>query len=167
MAAAIHAGPDSRNNQDDDIIHASFSARRRGAAAVRGGLYLRLVRPAGPHCPAHPLSGPMSLQGESVSRQLHAAADDINAQGGLFGSAKLEIVDFDDQLSPQQGLIAPQSAIGRDIRFVTQGLGSSVRPAPTGASSRSGTCCACWRRLRLASRRNSRSRPSAFPQLAG
>jgi branched-chain amino acid transport system substrate-binding protein len=73
-----------------------------------------------------PLSGPMALQGESVSRQLHAAADDINAQGGLFGGAKLEIVDFDDQLSPQQGLIALQSAIGRDIRFITQGIGSNV-----------------------------------------
>jgi branched-chain amino acid transport system substrate-binding protein len=73
-----------------------------------------------------PLSGPMALQGESVSRQLHAAADDINALGGLFGGAKLEIVDFDDQLSPQQGLIALQSAIGRDIRFVTQGIGSNV-----------------------------------------
>lgn len=73
-----------------------------------------------------PLSGPMALQGESVSRQLHAAADDINAQGGLFGGANLEIVDFDDQLSPQQGLIALQSAIGRDIRFVSQGIGSNV-----------------------------------------
>ena len=73
-----------------------------------------------------PLSGPMALQGESVSRQLHAAADDINARGGLFGGAKLEIVDFDDQLSPQQGLIALQSAIGRDIRFITQGIGSNV-----------------------------------------
>jgi branched-chain amino acid transport system substrate-binding protein len=68
----------------------------------------------------------MALQGESVSRQLHAAADDINDQGGLSGGANLEIVDFDDQLSPQQGLIALQSAISRDIRFVTQGLGSSV-----------------------------------------
>src|SRR5258706_10512387 len=73
-----------------------------------------------------PLSGPMALQGESVSRQLHAAADDINARGGLFGGAKLEIVDFDDQLSPQQGLIALQSAIGRDIRYITQGIGSNV-----------------------------------------
>ena len=73
-----------------------------------------------------PLSGPMALQGESVSRQLHAAADDINVQGGLSGGAKIEIVDFDDQLSPQQGLIALQSAINRDIRFITQGLGSSV-----------------------------------------
>jgi branched-chain amino acid transport system substrate-binding protein len=66
------------------------------------------------------------LQGESVSRQLHAAADDLNAQGGLFGGALLEIVDFDDQLSPQQGLMALQSAIGGDIRFVTQGIGSNV-----------------------------------------
>lgn len=73
-----------------------------------------------------PLGGPMALQGESVSRQLHAAADDINARGGLYGGAKLEIVDFDDQLSPQQGLIALQSAIGSDIRFVTQGIGSNV-----------------------------------------
>ncbi len=73
-----------------------------------------------------PLSGPMALQGESVSRQLHAAADDINARGGLFGGAKLEIADFDDQLSPQQGLIALQSAIGRDIRYITQGIGSNV-----------------------------------------
>jgi branched-chain amino acid transport system substrate-binding protein len=68
----------------------------------------------------------MALQGESVSRQLHAAADDINVQGGLFGGAKLDVVDFDDQLSPQQGLIALQSAIGQGIQFITQGLGSSV-----------------------------------------
>ncbi|MEO8005910.1 MAG: branched-chain amino acid ABC transporter substrate-binding protein [Betaproteobacteria bacterium] len=73
-----------------------------------------------------PLGGAMALQGESVSRQLHAAADDINAGGGLYGGAKLEIVDFDDQLSPQQGLLALQSAIGSDIRFVTQGIGSNV-----------------------------------------
>ncbi len=75
----------------------------------------------------------MALQGESVSRQLHAAADDVNARGGLFGETKIEIVDFDDQLSPQQGLIALQSAVGQDIRFVTQGLGSSVGLALTDA----------------------------------
>src|SRR5260221_7056961 len=73
-----------------------------------------------------PLSGPMALQGESLSRQVHAAADDIDARGGLCGGAKLEIADFDDQLSPQQGLIALQSAIGRDIRYITQGIGSNV-----------------------------------------
>ena len=73
-----------------------------------------------------PLSGPTALQGQSVSRQLHAAADDLNARGGLFGGARLEIVDFDDQLSPQQGLIALQAAIGKNIRFVTQGIGSNV-----------------------------------------
>ena len=68
----------------------------------------------------------MALQGESVSRQLHAAAADVNAGGGLFSGAKIEIVDLDDQLSPQQGLIALQSAIASDIRFVTQGIGSNV-----------------------------------------
>ena len=73
-----------------------------------------------------PLSGSMALQGESVSRQLHAAADDINEQGGLFGGARLEIVDYDDQLSPQQGLVALQSAIGQGISYVTQGIGSNV-----------------------------------------
>lgn len=73
-----------------------------------------------------PLGGPMALQGESVSRQLHAAADEVNASGGLYGGAKLEIVAFDDQLSPQQGLIALQSAIASDIHFVTQGIGSNV-----------------------------------------
>ena len=73
-----------------------------------------------------PLSGPTALQGESVARQLHAAAEDINSIGGLYGGAKLEIVDFDDQLSPQQGLIALQSAIGDRIRFVSQGIGSNV-----------------------------------------
>jgi Periplasmic binding protein len=114
-------GSETKNNEE--IIHASLPARHRRAGVFRGGLYLRLVGPRSPHCPAHPLSGPMALQGESVSRQLHAAADDINDQGGLFGSAKLEIVDFDDQLSPQQGLIALQSAISPDIRFVTRGWG--------------------------------------------
>ena len=43
-----------------------------------------------------PVNGPKALQGASVSRQVHAAADDSNTQGGLFGAAKLEIVDFDD-----------------------------------------------------------------------
>ena len=69
-----------------------------------------------------PLSGTMALQGESVSHQLHAAMEEINAQGGVLGGATFEVVDFDDKLSPQEALAALQSAVDRGIRYVTQGL---------------------------------------------
>ena len=65
-----------------------------------------------------PLSGTMALQGESVSHQLHAAMEEINAQGGV----KFEVVNFDDKLSPQEARVALRSAVDRGIRYVSQGL---------------------------------------------
>ena len=113
------------------FVKAAFPVERRDLRCI-AALFLTVFSACAFSAPTlriallAPLSGPMALQGESVSRQLHAAVDDMNLQGGVFGGAMIEVVDFDDQLSPQQGLIALQSAVGRGIRFVTQGLGSSV-----------------------------------------
>jgi branched-chain amino acid transport system substrate-binding protein len=129
MGAAIRKSPMPANQVPTQT---SGCARRGWLRGIAGTLLFAAGCTAALSAPPlriallAPLSGPMALQGESVARQLHAAADDVNAQGGLFGGATLEIVDFDDQLSPQQGLIALQSAIGRDIRFITQGIGSNV-----------------------------------------
>ncbi len=73
-----------------------------------------------------PLSGPFALQGESGSRHIQAAIDEINARGGVLGGTKLEMVELDNKSSPQDSLIALKQAIDQGIHFVTQGNGSHV-----------------------------------------
>ena len=80
-----------------------------------------------------PLSGPFALQGESGSRHIQAAIDEINARGGVLGGTKLEMVEFDNKSSPQESLVALKQAIDQGIRFVTQGNGSHVGNALTEA----------------------------------
>ena len=78
-----------------------------------------------------PLSGPFALQGESGSRHIQAAIDEINARGGVLGGIKLEMVELDNKSSPQESLVALKQAIDRGIHFVTQGNGSHVGHALT------------------------------------
>jgi branched-chain amino acid transport system substrate-binding protein len=73
-----------------------------------------------------PLSGPFALQGESGSRHIQAAIDEINARGGVLGGTKLEMVELDNKSSPQDSLIALKQAIDQGIHYVTQGNGSHV-----------------------------------------
>lgn len=76
-----------------------------------------------------PISGPFGNIGESLGRHLTAVADDINAKGGAYGGAKLEVVNMDNKSSPQDSVLVLQQAIDQGIRYVTQANGSNVAHA--------------------------------------
>ncbi|MCW5624471.1 MAG: branched-chain amino acid ABC transporter substrate-binding protein, partial [Burkholderiales bacterium] len=76
-----------------------------------------------------PLSGPFALIGESDSRLLQAAIDDINARGGVLGGTKLELVRFDNKGSPQEAMLNLKQIIDSKIRFISLGTGSHVAHA--------------------------------------
>src|SRR3977135_3587413 len=74
-----------------------------------------------------PLSGSFANVGEAGLKHFQAMADEINAKGGVLGK-KIEIVvvPFDNKTSPQESLSQLKRVIDQDIRYVTQGNGSSV-----------------------------------------
>lgn len=73
-----------------------------------------------------PLSGPFALQGEEIVRQLRAAADRINAQGGIYDGRKLEIVGLDGKASAQDSLLALKQATDSNIHYVVSNISSVV-----------------------------------------
>ena len=75
-----------------------------------------------------PLSGPFANVGEQGLKHFQAMAEEVNAAGGLNGQ-KIEIVGFDDKVSPQEALNQLKRAIDENIRFITQGNGSAVAGA--------------------------------------
>ena len=80
-----------------------------------------------------PISGPFGNVGESLGRHLQAVAGDINAKGGAWGGAKLEIINMDNKSSPQDSVLVLQQAIDDGIRYVTQANGSNIAHALTEA----------------------------------
>lgn len=76
-----------------------------------------------------PMSGPFGLVGESLARHLDAAAEEINARGGVLGGMKFEIVHLDNKASAQDSVLVLKQVIDSGIRFVTQGGGSNVAHA--------------------------------------
>jgi branched-chain amino acid transport system substrate-binding protein len=68
------------------------------------------------------LSGPFALQGEETLKNILAAADIVNARGGVQDGRKLEIVPFDNKGNPQESLIVLKQAIDKDIRYVISGV---------------------------------------------
>jgi branched-chain amino acid transport system substrate-binding protein len=76
-----------------------------------------------------PLSGPFALVGESVSRLLQAAADDVNARGGVLNGTKLEVVNFDGKGSPQESIVVLKQIIDSNIHFISLGSGSHIAHA--------------------------------------
>lgn len=76
-----------------------------------------------------PMSGPFGLVGESVGRHFDATAELINANGGVLGGIKFEIIHFDNKGSPQESLLLLKQVTDAGIRFVTQGGGSNVAHA--------------------------------------
>jgi branched-chain amino acid transport system substrate-binding protein len=92
---------------------------------------------AGAALPAHaqirivyidPLSGLMAATGDHGLRELKFAADRINEKGGILGQ-KLEILGWDNKLSPQESLTLLNRAVDEGIHYVFQGNGSSVAGA--------------------------------------
>jgi branched-chain amino acid transport system substrate-binding protein len=76
-----------------------------------------------------PLSGPFAATGENGLKQFHFAADQINRAGGVLGGRNLEIVPFDNKVSPQESLIQLKKVLSEGIQFVFQGNSSGVAHA--------------------------------------
>ncbi len=72
-----------------------------------------------------PLSGPFANVGESGFKHFQFVIDDINRRN-LAGGFKLEVVGFDNKVSPQESLTQLKKVIDDDLRYVIQGNGSSV-----------------------------------------
>ena len=79
-----------------------------------------------------PLSGGASSAGIAAQKVMTFAIDRINAAGGLNGQ-KLELLSFDNKVSPQESLIALKKALDDGARYVFQGNGSAVAHAVTDA----------------------------------
>ena len=75
-----------------------------------------------------PLSGAFAATGENGLNQFKFAAEQINKAGGVLGK-KLEIVPFDNKVSPQESLVQLKKVISEGIHFVFQGNSSGVAHA--------------------------------------
>lgn len=76
-----------------------------------------------------PLSGSMANVGENEKRTLDYLVGRINAKGGVLGGRKLEVIAFDNKLSPQETLVAMKNVHDKKIPFVIGGNGSSIAGA--------------------------------------
>jgi branched-chain amino acid transport system substrate-binding protein len=76
-----------------------------------------------------PLSGPFAQTGEQGLAEFRFAVDQINRRGGVLGGQKLEVVPFDNKVSPQESLNQLKRVIDQGIRFITQGNSSAVAGA--------------------------------------
>jgi branched-chain amino acid transport system substrate-binding protein len=72
------------------------------------------------------LSGPNAIYGEGQLNAFNAAADMVNARGGVLGGRKIEIVPMDNKGTPQEALIQLKRAIDDDIRYIASTVSSIV-----------------------------------------
>ncbi|MEZ5650777.1 MAG: branched-chain amino acid ABC transporter substrate-binding protein [Burkholderiaceae bacterium] len=75
-----------------------------------------------------PLSGPFAAVGTSGFKQFQFTAEKINAAGGILGK-KVEIVGFDNKVSPKESLIQLKRVIAEGIQVIFQGNSSGVANA--------------------------------------
>jgi branched-chain amino acid transport system substrate-binding protein len=75
-----------------------------------------------------PLSGPFAQTGEQGLAEFRFAVNQINKSGRL-GKIKLEVVPFDNKVSPQESLNQLKRVIDEGIRYITQGNSSAVAGA--------------------------------------
>ena len=81
-----------------------------------------------------PLSGPFATTGANGLAEWKFAVEKlVNEKGGVLGGTKLEVIGFDNKISPKESLIQLQVAIDQGIRFIAQGNSSGVANALTGA----------------------------------
>ncbi len=97
-----------------------------GAAAALcvGGVHAQTIKVAY----IDPLSGPFANVGEQGLAEFRFATDRIN-KSGVLGKVKLELVPFDNKVSPQESLNQLKRVIDQDIRYITQGNSSAVAGA--------------------------------------
>ena len=75
-----------------------------------------------------PLSGPMGSSGEAAYTSFQLAAEHVNENGGVNGDM-IEVVGYDNKVSPKESLVQLQKAIDSGARYILQGNGSSVASA--------------------------------------
>jgi branched-chain amino acid transport system substrate-binding protein len=81
-----------------------------------------------------PLSGPFASTGTNGLHQFEFAADYmVNEKGGLLGGTQMEVLGFDNKVSPKESLIQLQVAIDQGVRYIVQGNSSGVAIALTEA----------------------------------
>ena len=81
-----------------------------------------------------PLSGPFASTGTNGLHQFEFAADYmVNDKGGLLYGQKMEVLPFDNKISPKESLIQLQVAIDQGARYIVQGNSSGVANALTEA----------------------------------
>jgi len=73
------------------------------------------------------ITGPSALSGESITRGLTIALEEINANGGVMGGRPLELVIRDDESTPAKGVSAARELIEQEnVAVVFGGLDSPV-----------------------------------------
>src|SRR5438477_11008354 len=73
------------------------------------------------------LSGGSAQSGEAITRGLMVAIDEINANGGVLGGRKLELVQRDDESAPPKGLTAARELASREkVAIIFGGIDSPV-----------------------------------------
>ncbi|WP_311223134.1 MULTISPECIES: ABC transporter substrate-binding protein [unclassified Acidovorax] len=73
------------------------------------------------------LSGQSALAGESITRGMTIAIEEINSKGGLLGGRKLELVRRDDEANPAKGVTAARELIYREkVAVLFGGLDTPV-----------------------------------------
>ena len=72
-----------------------------------------------------PLSGPGASLGEPSLRNFQYFTEEINAAGAVLGR-KMEVINFDNKMSPQEALIQAQKVVDRGIHYLTQGSSGSA-----------------------------------------
>ncbi len=81
-----------------------------------------------------PLSGPFATTGiNGLAEWQYAVEELVNKQGGVLGGDNLEVVAFDNKISPRESLIQLQVATDAGIRIIAQGNSSGVANALTDA----------------------------------
>ena len=73
------------------------------------------------------LTGKSALSGESITRGLEIAIEEVNANGGVLGGRQLELVSRDDESDPAKGVAAARELIEQEeVAVVFGGLDSPV-----------------------------------------
>ncbi|MEM8807089.1 MAG: ABC transporter substrate-binding protein [Cyanobacteria bacterium P01_G01_bin.38] len=73
------------------------------------------------------ITGPSALSGESITRGLEVAIDEINGNGGVMGGRPIELVIRDDESTPAKGVAAVRELIEQEkVAVVFGGLDSPV-----------------------------------------
>jgi branched-chain amino acid transport system substrate-binding protein len=98
------------------LFAAAFALCGAGAAAAQEPVRIAYLAP---------LSGSLNVLGfEEWLRNFRAAADEVNARGGVLGGRKIEIVPFDNKGSPQESLLVLKQVVDQDIRYVASTISS-------------------------------------------